>query len=84
VTGDALPRLLVLDDREGLVRSSPGNAVLTSYVGWTVVEVFTESAAIAARQVDDHLARRLDPSELLDPQVVPANDALGGVLGAPP
>jgi hypothetical protein len=24
VTGDRLPRLLVLDDREGLVRSAPG------------------------------------------------------------
>jgi hypothetical protein len=53
-------------------------------VGWTVEEVFTESAAIAARQVDDYLARRLDPDELLDPQVVPGEGALGGVLSAPP
>ncbi len=63
------------------LRSLP-NAVLTPHVGWTVEEVFTESAAIAARQVDDYLARRLDPTELLDPQVVTADDALGGVLGA--
>lgn len=65
------------------LRSLP-NAVLTPHVGWTVEEVFTESAAIAARQVDDYLARRLDPSELLDPEIVPAGDALGGVLRAPP
>ena len=65
------------------LRSLP-NAVLTPHVGWTVEEVFTESAAIAARQVDDYLARRLDPSELLDPEVVPTGDALGGVRRAPP
>ncbi len=41
--GNALPRLLVLDDREGL-----------------------------------------DPYELLDPDVVPADGALGGVRGASP
>jgi hypothetical protein len=60
VRGDDLPRLLVLDDREGLVRSFPGVA--------------------STRE----LARRLDPSELLDPEVVPADDAVGGMLGAPP
>jgi phosphoglycerate dehydrogenase-like enzyme len=65
------------------LRSLP-NAVLTPHVGWTVEEVFTESAAIAARQVDDYLVRRLDPDELLDPQVVPGEGALGGVLSAPP
>jgi hypothetical protein len=31
------------------------------------------------RQVDDHLARELDPDELLDPAVVPTEGALGGV-----
>lgn len=63
---------------------SLSNAVLTPHVGWTVEEVFRESAAIAARQVDDYLARRLDPAELLDPEVVPGDEALGGVLEAPP
>jgi phosphoglycerate dehydrogenase-like enzyme len=65
------------------LRSLP-NAVLTPHVGWTVEEVFTESAAIAARQVDDYLARRLEPDELLDPEVVPGEGALGGVLSGPP
>ncbi len=64
------------------LRSLP-NAVLTPHVGWTVEEVFTESAAIAARQVDDYLAGRLDPDELLDPEVVPTEGALGGVRSAP-
>ena len=63
------------------LRSLP-NAVLTPHVGWTVEEVFTESAAIAARQVDDYLAGRLDPEELLDPEVVPGQDVLGGIRGA--
>ena len=57
MTGDRLPRLLVLDDREGLVRSASG---------------------------DDFLVRRLDPADLLDPEVVPSDAALGGVLRAPP
>jgi phosphoglycerate dehydrogenase-like enzyme len=63
------------------LRSLP-NAVLTPHVGWTVEEVFTESAAIAARQVGDYLAGRLDPDELLDPDVVPADDVLGGIRDA--
>ncbi|MGH3336020.1 MAG: 2-hydroxyacid dehydrogenase [Nocardioides sp.] len=65
------------------LRSLP-DAVLTPHVGWTVEEVFTESAEIAARQVDDYLERRPDPSELLDPEVVPGDGAHGGVLRAPP
>jgi phosphoglycerate dehydrogenase-like enzyme len=65
------------------LRSLP-NAVLTPHVGWTVEEGFAEAAAIAAQQVQDYLARKLDPAELLDPTVVPAEDALGGVDGARP
>jgi hypothetical protein len=65
VTGPELPRLLVLDDREGLARSTPDIARL--------------DAATPAR-----VARRLDPGELLDPRVVPRDDALGGVLEDPP
>jgi phosphoglycerate dehydrogenase-like enzyme len=60
------------------LRSLP-NAVLTPHVGWTVEEVFKESAEIAARQVDDYLTHGLDPDELLDPEVVPTDGALGGV-----
>jgi phosphoglycerate dehydrogenase-like enzyme len=58
------------------------NAVLTPHVGWTVAEVFTEAAAIAADQVEDYLAGRLDPADLLDPAVVPAPHAVGGLREA--
>jgi phosphoglycerate dehydrogenase-like enzyme len=57
-------------------------AVLTPHVGWTVREVFTEAAAVAAAQLADHLAGRLDPSELLDPHVVPVHHARSGTAGA--
>lgn len=55
------------------------NAVLTPHVGWTTEEVFVEYADIAVDQVADYLAGRLDPAELLDPEVVPVAGALGGV-----
>lgn len=58
------------------------NVVLTPHVGWTVEEVFTESAAIAAEQVDAYLARRLDPADLLDSGVVPRDGACGGLREA--
>jgi hypothetical protein len=54
VTGDALPRLLVLDDVRLLM---------------AIRERTRQDAATLA--------------SLLDPQVVPADDTLGGVLGAP-
>ena len=38
MTGDALPRLLVLDDREGLVRSAPGTAALREQFRVTVLD----------------------------------------------
>jgi phosphoglycerate dehydrogenase-like enzyme len=60
------------------LRSLP-NAVLTPHVGWTTEEVLTEYAEIAAAQAADYLAGRLDPDELLDPDVVPAPGALGGL-----
>jgi phosphoglycerate dehydrogenase-like enzyme len=63
------------------LRSLP-NVVLTPHVGWTVEEVFAESAEIAANQLDAYLAGRLDPSDLLDVGVEPAEGALGGVLEA--
>ncbi|MGH3367259.1 MAG: NAD(P)-dependent oxidoreductase [Nocardioidaceae bacterium] len=63
------------------LRSLP-NAVLTPHVGWTVEEVFAESAAIAADQVSDYLAGQLDPAELLDPAVVPLDHSLGGLREA--
>ncbi|MGH3334586.1 MAG: hypothetical protein ACRDOZ_02120, partial [Nocardioides sp.] len=66
VTGGALPRLMVLDDREGLVRYAPGMALLRERCRVTV------------------LAQRLDPDELLDSDVVPADGALGWVRGASP
>lgn len=43
------------------------NVVLTPHVGWTVEEVFDEFAAIAADQLTDYLAGRLDPTEVMDP-----------------
>jgi hypothetical protein len=38
VTGSALPRLMVLDDREGLVRSALGTAALDDRVRVTVLD----------------------------------------------
>jgi phosphoglycerate dehydrogenase-like enzyme len=59
------------------------NAVLTPHVGWTTEEVFAEYAAIAAQQAADYLSGDLDPDELLDPDVVPAPGALGGLRRVP-
>ncbi|MDQ4085754.1 MAG: hypothetical protein M3165_08055, partial [Actinomycetota bacterium] len=58
------------------------NAVLTPHLGWTVEEVFAEAASIAADQLEDYLGGRLDPAELLDPDVVPADGAAGGLREA--
>jgi hypothetical protein len=61
VTGDRLPRLLVLDDREGLVRSASG--------------------------IDSLRRARFPALELTlrtGSHALPRDDALGGVLGAPP
>jgi phosphoglycerate dehydrogenase-like enzyme len=60
------------------------NVVLTPHVGWTTEEVFAEYAEIAARQAADYLAGDLDPDELLDPHVLPAPGALGGLRGVVP
>jgi len=43
------------------------NVVLTPHVGWTVEEVFSEFAAIAADQLEAFLDDRLDPAELMRP-----------------
>lgn len=63
------------------LRTMP-NVVLTPHVGWTVAEVFGESAQIAADQVADYLAHRLSADEVLDPDVEPAEGALGGLRRA--
>ena len=148
MTADRLPRLLVLDDREGLVRSASGIDSLRQACRVTVLEqpldgiddaeladvrllmairertrldaatlarfpalelilqtgshaYHVDAGELARRRIPVALGRRgqavrsavpeltllltrLDPAELLDPQVVPAGDALGGVLGAPP
>lgn len=55
------------------------NVVLTPHIGWTVEEVLTEFADIAADQLEDFLAGRLRRSELLDARVVLAGTATGGL-----
>ncbi|MGH8868324.1 MAG: NAD(P)-dependent oxidoreductase [Actinomycetes bacterium] len=60
------------------------NVVLTPHVGWTVEEVFTEFAAIAADQLDAYLQGRLARDELLDPDVTPGPGSLGGLTPADP
>lgn len=60
------------------LRSLP-NVVLTPHIGWTVEEVLVEFADIAADQLADYLAGRLQRAELLDPDVVLAAPAAGGL-----
>jgi hypothetical protein len=42
----------------------------------------TEYAEIAAQQATDYLAGDLDPDDLLDREVLPGPDALGGLRRA--
>lgn len=63
------------------LRSLP-NVVLTPHLGWTVEEVLTEFADIAATQLEQYLAGTLSRSELLDPGVVAAPDAMGALSRA--
>lgn len=69
--------------QEPLAADSPlralPNVVLTPHIGWTVEEVLTEFADIAADQLEDYLAGRLRRSELLDPDVVLAPTATGAL-----
>ena len=58
------------------------NVVLTPHIGWTVEEVLTEFADIAADQLEHYLAGQLDRSELLDGRVVSSDMALGGLSEA--
>ena len=51
MTGDALPRLLVLDDREGLVRSAPGTAALREQFRVTVLD--QPLSAVDDAELDD-------------------------------
>jgi phosphoglycerate dehydrogenase-like enzyme len=69
--------------REPLAPDSPlralPNVVLTPHIGWTVEEVLTEFAEIAAHQLEDYLGGRLRRDELLDPDVVTGETASGGL-----
>ena len=60
------------------LRSLP-NVVLTPHIGWTVEEVLIEFADIAADQLEQYLAGNLSRAELLDPEVVVAEKARGGL-----
>ena len=60
------------------LRSLP-NVVLTPHIGWTVEEVLIEFADIAADQLEQYLAGNLSRAELLDPDVVVAETARGGL-----
>ncbi|NOJ60062.1 NAD(P)-dependent oxidoreductase [Arthrobacter sp. 260] len=55
------------------------NVVLTPHIGWTVEEVLTEFADIAADQLGQYLEGTLDRRELLDADVVLASGAQGGL-----
>lgn len=69
--------------QEPLAADSPlrvlPNVVLTPHIGWTVEEVLTEFADIAADQLEDYLAGKLQRSELLDASVVVADTANGAL-----
>lgn len=65
------------------LRSLP-NVVLTPHIGWTVEEVLVEFADIAADQLEGYLAGTLKRSELLDPRVVVASMAHGGLTPSHP
>jgi phosphoglycerate dehydrogenase-like enzyme len=55
------------------------NVVLTPHIGWTVEEVLTEFADIAADQLEQYLAGTLDRGELLDANVGVSASAAGGL-----
>jgi phosphoglycerate dehydrogenase-like enzyme len=57
------------------------NVVLTPHIGWTVEEVLTEFADIAADQLEQYLAGTLDRGELLDANVGVSASATGGLAG---
>ncbi len=63
---------------DSLLRSLP-NVVLTPHIGWTVEEVLIEFADIAADQLEQYLAGTLSRAELLEPDVVVAEQARGGL-----
>ena len=63
---------------ESPLRTLP-NVVLTPHIGWTVAEVLTEFADIAADQLRDYLAGELDRDELLNSRVELASSATGGL-----
>jgi phosphoglycerate dehydrogenase-like enzyme len=70
-------------ENEPLAADSPlrtlPNVVLTPHIGWTVEEVLIEFADIAADQLEQYLASSLSRTELLDPDVVTAPTARGGL-----
>jgi len=65
------------------LRSLP-NVVLTPHIGWTVQEVLTEFADIAADQLGQYLEGRLNRAELQNAAVTPAPGAHGGLTGEEP
>lgn len=65
---------------DSLLRTLP-NVVLTPHIGWTVEEVLSEFAEIAADQLEQYLAGTLGRGELLDGTVVIRESAHGGLAG---
>jgi D-3-phosphoglycerate dehydrogenase / 2-oxoglutarate reductase len=78
VTGGALPRLLVLDDREGLVRSAPGTALLRERCRVTVLDRPVTDVG-DEEPADVRLLMAIRERTRLDAAI---DDALGGVHGA--
>ncbi|MGJ9403537.1 NAD(P)-dependent oxidoreductase [Arthrobacter sp. KK5.5] len=60
------------------LRSLP-NTVLTPHIGWTVEEVLTEFAEIAAAHLEAFLTTGLDRNELLDPAVALRKSSIGSL-----
>jgi len=71
------PRLLVLDDWEGLVRAAPGTERLRERCTVTVLD--RPVPDVDDSELADDLDRRLDPGNLPDADVVPSDGVIGGV-----
>jgi hypothetical protein len=72
VTGDVLPRLMVLDDREGLVRSALGTAELRERFRVTVLEQplnEVDADELARRRIPLALGRRGQPVRSAVPEL---------------
>lgn len=84
-TGPLSAAALDVFAHEPLAADSPlrtlPNVVLTPHIGWTVEEVLTEFADIAADQLGQYLDGRLSRGELQNPDVTLASSAHGGLAG---